>query len=249
MVERELFYVSPEDVFQDTLRLQRQEVHHLVNVRRKKKGDFFIAVDGRGTGYDCEIESIDKNTLTAKILKKHRFYGEPLFKLTLALAIHKKSRFEWVIEKATEVGVTGLIPILTKRTARNEQTLKPQRCERIALAAMKQSCRSFLPTITPAKNFESLCEDSSNFHIKLIAHEKETGKNLNDILQLEEKVLKRIKSGIVCIGPEGGFTNDEIDLANSYGFSTFGLGPRRLRTETAALVAASLVLDRVGELQ
>ncbi|MCH8872095.1 RNA methyltransferase, partial [candidate division KSB1 bacterium] len=68
-------------------------------------------------------------------------------------------------------------------------------------------------------------------------------------LQFEENVLQRKKSGILCIGPEGGFTNEEIDLANSYGFSTFGLGPRRLRTETAALVAASLVLDRVGELQ
>ncbi len=249
MVERELFYVSPEDVFHDTLRLQRQEVHHLLNVHRKKKGDFFIAVDGKGSGYDCEIESFDKNTLTAKILKKHRFYGEPLFKLTLALAIHKKSRFEWVIEKATEIGVTNIIPLLTKRTNQNEQTLKPQRSERIALAAMKQSCRSFLPTITPAKNFESLCEDSSNFPIKLIAHEKETSKNLNEILQFEEKGLQRIKSGIVFIGPEGGFTNEEIELANSSGFSTFGLGPRRLRTETAALVVASLILDRMGELQ
>ena len=249
MVERELFYVSPEDVFHDTLRLQRQEVHHLLNVHRKKKGDFFIAVDGKGSGYDCEIESLDKNTLTAKILKKHRFYGEPLFKLTLALAIHKKNRFEWIIEKATEIGVTNIIPLLTKRTNQNEQTLKPQRSERIALAAMKQSCRSFLPTITPARNFESICEDSSNFGIKLIAHEKETSKNLNEILQFEENVLQRITSGIVYIGPEGGFTNEEIDLANSYGFSTFGLGPRRLRTETAALVAASLVLDRVGELQ
>ncbi|TDI89264.1 MAG: 16S rRNA (uracil(1498)-N(3))-methyltransferase [Caldithrix sp.] len=249
MVERELFYVLPEDVFDDTLRLQRQEVHHLVKVHRKKKGDFFIAVDGRGTGYDCEIESLDKNNLTAKILKKYRFYGESLFKLTLALAISKKSRFEWVIEKATEVGVTGIIPLLTKRTARNEQNLQAQRCERIALAAMKQSCRSFLPTITPVKNFASLCENSSNFDIKLIAHEKETGNNLNDIFQLKENVLQRIKSGIVCIGPEGGFTNEEIELANSSGFTTFGLGPRRLRTETAALVSASLILNRMGELQ
>jgi len=249
MVERELFYVSPEDVFHDTLRLQRQEVHHLLNVHRKKKGDFFIAVDGKGSGYDCEIESFDKNSLTAKILKMHRFYGEPLFKLTLALAIHKKNRFEWVIEKATEIGVTNIIPLLTKRTILSEQTLKPQRSERIALSAMKQSCRSFLPTITPARNFESLCEDSSNFDIKLIAHEKKIGKNANEFLQFDENVLRRIKSGIVCIGPEGGFTNEEIDLANSYGFSTIGLGARRLRTETAALVAASLLLDRMGELQ
>jgi len=248
MVEREIFYVSPDDVFFDTLRLQRLEVHHLVNVHRKKKGDFFIAVDGMGTGYDCEIESLDKNNLTARILKKHRFYGEPLFKLTLALAMHKKSRFEWVIEKATEIGVTNIIPLLSKRTILSERSLKPQRFERIVLSAMKQSCRSFLPTI-PAKNFESLCEDSSNFDIKLIAHEKRTGKNLNEFLQFEENVLQRIKSGIVCIGPEGGFINDEIELANSYGFSTFGLGPRRLRTETAALVAASLILDRMGELQ
>ena len=114
---------------------------------------------------------------------------------------------------------------------------------------MKQSCRSFLPTITPAKNFESLCEDSSNFDIKLIAHEKKIGKNSNEFLQFDENVLQRIKSGILCIGPHGGFTNEEIDLANSSGFSTLGLGPRRLRTETAALVAASLILDRMGELK
>jgi len=78
---------------------------------------------------------------------------------------------------------------------------------------------------------------------------KRPAKNLNEILQFEEKGLQRIKSGIVCIGPEGGFTNEEIELANSSGFSTFGLGPRRLRTETAALVVASLILDRMGELQ
>ncbi len=249
MVERELFYVSPEDVFDDILRLQRQEVHHLVNVHRKKKGDFFIAVDGKGTGYDCEIESFDKNTLTAKILKKQRFYGEPLFKLTLALGIPKKSRFEWVIEKATEIGVMSIIPLLTNRTAWKEQSLKPQRCQRIALAAMKQSCRSFLPEIRPAMRFDSLCENSTDFDIKFLAHEKETSKNLHEIFRFEENLSQRIKSGIVCIGPEGGFTSEEIELANSSGFFTIGLGPRRLRTETAALAVASLILDRMGELQ
>ncbi len=247
MVERELFYVSPEDVFHDTLRLQRQEVHHLLNVHRKKKGDFFIAVDGKGSGYDCEIESFDKNTLTAKILKMHRFYGEPLFKLTLALAIHKKSRFEWVIEKATEIGVTNIIPLLTKRTNQNEQTLKPQRSERIALSAMKQSCRSFLPTITPPKNFESLCQDAPNFDIKLIAHEKETRKNLCEILQFEKNVLQRIKSGIVFIGPEGGFTQAEIDAAQSRGWQAVDLGPRILRVETATVALTSAVVVRLQE--
>ena len=91
MVERELFYVSPEDVFHDILKLKREEVHHLVNVHRKKKGDFFIAVDGRGTGYDCEIESIDENTLTAKILKKHSFMESPYLNLPSLLPYIKKA--------------------------------------------------------------------------------------------------------------------------------------------------------------
>lgn len=247
MAEREVFYVKPEDVSHDSLILRDREIHHLVNVRRKNTGDFFIAVDGNGTAYDCLIASIAPRTLQAKILKKHRFYGEPLFKLTLAAAIHKKARFEWVIEKATEIGVATLIPLLTIRTVMSEQALKPQRFERISISAMKQSCRSSIPQIEPPIDFTSLCETSTHYDIKLLAHEKELDISLNDII-LRENVPK-FKSGIVCIGPEGGFTTEEVELAKSSDFSIFGLGPRRLRAETAALIAVGLILDRMGELQ
>jgi len=177
MPHREYFFVRPQDVVGESLFLQKDEIHHLVHVHRKEVGESFLAVDGQGMVYECLIEKMQKDVLRAKIMKKHRRIGEPVFQLSLAMALTKKGRFDWVIEKGTELGISKFIPILTKRSMVNEKSAKPERWTRIALAAMKQCGRSYLPQIEPLKFLQAVCEYSSTYELKLIAHEKLRSKN------------------------------------------------------------------------
>ncbi len=249
MNAQDIFYVRPQDVDTDFLTLRKDEFHHLIHVLRKKTGDRFLAVDGEGTIYECLIEQLNHDALKSRILNRHKFIGEPAFKLALALAIPKKNRFDWVVEKCTEIGISQFFPLLTRRTIVKEKSVKIQRCTRIALAAMKQCRRSLLPRIEPPLKFSSLCKSSKEFNIKLLAHEQEKEQDLDDIFNklAKSNPLECVKSGILCIGPEGGFTEEEVELAVSYGFSTFSLGARRLRSETAAIVGAALLMDKMGE--
>jgi len=241
----ELFYVRPQDVSGEYVSLKKDEFHHLVHVCRKGRGDTFLAADGQANVYECQIERLGRSGLQARIIKKRKFMGEPAFQLTLALAVPKKERFEWVIEKATEIGVSKLIPLTTRRTIAHKKSLNYQRCSRIAMAAMKQCQRSLLPTVEPMQDFCTVCETAVG-ELKLLAHEKEPQIRLEAILK--NPGVGHAKSGIVCIGPEGGFTEEEVAFALAHGYAIFGIGPRRLRSETAALVAATLILDKMGEL-
>ncbi len=247
MDAQDIFYVHPQDVALDSLMIRGDEFHHLTHVLRKKSGERFAAVDGRGNYFDCEIELAQRDSLRAHILKKKRLFGEPVFKLTLALALLKKGKFEWVVEKATEVGASNFIPLQTEHTIPQSQSINPKRCQRIVLAAMKQSRRSILPAVAPVQSFDDLCRTAGEFDLKLLAHEKAGDASLDQILSNTES--RYLKSGLLCIGPEGGFSADEVALAQESGFAIFGMGPRRLRSETAAIVGAALVLDRLGELK
>lgn len=247
MDSTELFYVPPQQVQPEVLTVQGDEFHHLSHVLRKRTGDGFSATDGRGNVFDCLIDQIQKDSLTARIIKKKRFVGEPVLKLTLALALLKKGRFEWVVEKATEVGVSAFIPLQTERTVLRGSAANTRRCERIALAAMKQSNRSLLPSIASVQTFETVCRQSGGYSLKLLAHEKTSDVDLDRVMAHQDR--QYAKSAILCIGPEGGFTEDEVTFAKESGFAVFGLGPRRMRSETAAIVAAALILNRMGELK
>ncbi len=250
MTHKDFFYVRPEDVFEDSLTLLKDESHHLIHVHRKKIGDFFAAVDGNGTVYECQIQEVVKDRLKARIIKKRRNLGEPIFRLTLAVAVLKGGRFDFVVEKGTEIGVSRFVPVLSSRVIGSEHSDKPRRWQRIALAAMKQSGRSCLPGLELPVLFERVCENASDYDLKLIAHEKYHGQNLNTIFKniVQKRDLDFMKSGILLIGPEGGFTDEEVDFAAECGFTAFTLGSRRLRSETAALIGAALILDRMGEL-
>lgn len=246
----EFFYVRPEDVTDEYLTLQEDELHHLKNIYRKKAGDTFSAVDGMGCVYECQIEQLHRAELKARITRRDKLLGEPRFQLTTALAIPKKGRFEWLIEKGTEIGISEFIPVLTERTVAKDKSVDLNRCKRIALAAMKQCRRSRLPRIAEPKNFVEVCKNSDGYAFKLLAHERSVEQSLEDVLpnSKNQRHLKSAKSGILCVGPEGGFTEQEVNLASEWGFSVIGLGIRRLRSETASLIGSALILDRMGEL-
>ncbi|MFQ5636570.1 MAG: RsmE family RNA methyltransferase [bacterium] len=248
MEKSDFFYIRPEDVTGDFLVLAKGETHHLKNVFRKKIGDRFSAVDGMGNAFDCQIVILEKDTCRARILKRTQFVGEPSFQLTTALAIPKKSRFEWLVEKGTEIGISKFIPLLTERTVVKAKSINMTRCKRIALSAMKQSWRCVLPEIEEPLDFVRLCKNADIYNIKLVAHEKSPVTTFDDILgRRQTQNLQQLKTGLLCVGPEGGFSDDEVRLARDCGFTMVGLGKRRLRSETASLIGSALILDRVGE--
>ncbi len=241
------YHVSTEDVTKEGLTLRESEAHH-ATVNRQRSGDRIIASDGRGMAYECTILAMSRGQVEAKIDRTVPNRGEPALRLTLAVALPLKSKFEWIVEKGTEIGVSEFIPLLSERTLAKAVSVKHDRCTRIALAAMKQSCRSKCPEIRPAVSMRQLLNVGDDYDCKALAHESSRQLNMRSLLDLSGQGPVCWKSGLLCIGPEGGFTDDEVQSAADNGFGIVGLGPRRLRTETAALVASALVLDVFGEL-
>jgi 16S rRNA (uracil1498-N3)-methyltransferase len=232
------FYVKLEDVTSHGLTLRGDESKHLVRVLRKNIGDRIFATDGNEMMYEAVIVDIGKTETHCTIAAMHRKYNEPSVDVTLAVSLLKNpARFEYVVEKTTELGVRTILPISCEHTiSRNE---KHERLEKIALSAMKQCGRSWLPRIQPLQSFRVFIENSTHYQLKFIFHEKaESSHTIASELKLHED----IHSVLIVVGPEGGFTEDETDYANHAGFKSISLGTRRLRTETAAVVAVSHVL-------
>jgi RNA methyltransferase, RsmE family len=232
------FYVNQEDISSHGLILRGDESKHLVRVMRKNIGDRIFVTDGNDTMYEAVIVGYGKTDARCDIAAMHRKYHEPSLDVTLAVSLLKNpARFDYLVEKATELGVRTIIPLLSERTIPQHE--KHDRLEKIALAAMKQCGRSWLPRIQPLQKYELVVGNSSHWPLKFIPHEK------TDSLQTISSELKNhddVHSVLITIGPEGGFSEDEVALAEHNGFKLISLGSRRLRTETAAVVTMAELL-------
>lgn len=236
-MSQEYFYIEPASINGSFVMISGDEAKHISRVLRKEPGEMIWVSDGCGCVYETLIRSIYPYGVECEILKAHPRLHEPQIELTLAIGLLKNpSRMDWIIEKGTELGVTHFLPLITRYTI--AQSVKEERWRSIALAAMKQSGRCVLPKIFPPMKFKDALEYAEPSEVKLIPFEK-----TERILFIGE-VMKRHtpSSAIIFIGPEGGFTDEEIRNAEESGCMQVSLGPRRLRTETAALVAASWVV-------
>lgn len=243
MPRREVFYAPAKNFEGDFVTLLDEELHHLTRVLHHKVGERITVVDGAGiAAVDSEIVELTREFARVRILKKVRRYGEPYVHLTLAQAVPKGSRFDWVIEKATELGVSEFWPLLCARGEVEAGENKLERWRRLALAAMKQSCRSFLPIIHAPLTFETMCQQSRDYQLGLFAHEGSD----EAARRLAHAALPR--KTLIAIGPEGGFTEEEIQQARAANMQTLSLGPRRLRSETAGLVAVTKLFTILGQL-
>ena len=242
MERHDTYYVSPRNVRKDHVVLTDDEVHHLSRVKRHKKGDHVWAVDGEGGAYEIELTEISVTRALGMIRQTRRRVGESLSELTLAQAMIKSDRFEWVIEKCVEIGVHRIIPLITENTIVKAGSGKHARWTRIALGAMKQSGRSMLPEICEPRDFKKALSMGTECATRLIAH---VGPGSRPIKVGNSD--KRSK-GIALVGPEGGFTDEEIELATEHQFIPVLLGPRRLRAETAGIVISTIILSAWGEL-
>lgn len=231
----DFFYVDPKDVHGVVLIIQGDEHKHLARVLRKKVGDHIMVTDGNDHLYEVTIRSFDHNAAECEILDAKQRVNEPKNDITLAVSLLKNpARLDFIVEKATELGVRAIIPMVSERTIPRHE--KHTRLEKIALAAMKQCGRSYLPKVFMLSSFDAVVGNADDHDLRLIPHEKtEQSHFVGSVL----KHHPNAKSVLILIGPEGGFTEEELRLASDRGFIPISLGPRRLRSETAAISALS----------
>jgi 16S rRNA (uracil1498-N3)-methyltransferase len=232
----EYFYTPPDHITTQQLTIDGDEFSHLAHVMRKKPADTIRVVDGNGTAYDATITEITKRSALCTIHSRHTRVHEAEIDMTLAVALLKNgSNFDFLVEKTTELGVNAIIPLRTERTI--PQHAKIDRWQKLALAAMKQSGRCVLPRVAALTSFKDFLAATTTASLRLIPHEKV------ELPTIAQKIQHgKHFSAVVCIGPEGGFSDEEIDAAIRAGFTPVSLGARRLRTETAAIVAVAAVL-------
>ena len=232
----DFYYSPPENISEDSITLEGDEFIHLAKVMRKKINDVLHIVDGLGFIYECKISEINKNNLSAEIVSKKESTNEPNLNISLALGLLKNpSKYDFVVEKATELGVKKIIPFTSKFTI--AQKPKIDRWQNLAVSAMKQSQRAFLPVITECISFKNLMNISTD--IKLIA-------DMESEQFLTENHDNINREALILVGPEGGFSDEEIGEALANGFRKFNLSNMRLRAETAAIASIPLLIERLG---
>jgi 16S rRNA (uracil1498-N3)-methyltransferase len=233
----EHYFTNKENINREKLFIIGDEAHHLYQVLRKNKGEEIFVTDGERNLYKTVIERIAKDRIECDILESFYNINEPEKELTLYQSLLKNpARFEFVIEKATELGVYEIVPIITENVV-NKSTHRTERWQSIALSAMKQSQRCYLPKISSPISFADAIQKPECDSLKLIAHEKE------DNYKFQAGVYKFNKSVSIFIGPEGGFIPQEVDNAVSNGFKILNLGKRKLRSETAGILAVGRLLN------
>lgn len=225
----QLFYglIQGENVL-----LDGEEARHAAKVLRKKPGDDLKVIDGSGTLFSCRITAIDRDKLVAAIVNREADFGKVPYALHLAIAPTKNiDRLEWMLEKATEMGLTSVTPLITKNSERIR--LREDRLMRILISAAKQSYKGHVPELRPILKFDDFVKQSF-VGLRYIAHCYDTPR------KPFVKVVNAAKPVQICIGPEGDFTVAEVEAATKAGFAAVSLGASRLRTETAGLVAVSV---------
>lgn len=226
-----LFY-TPE-LLAETYRLSEEESKHCVRVLRLTEGEKLFLVDGKGLFCEAVIIAANPKACILNVIDRKEKYGKRNYQLTIGAAPTKNiDRYEWFLEKATEIGIDVVIPLLSRYSERKE--IKPERLEKVMISAMKQSIKAYLPVLNPMQTFKKTIADPFPGQ-KFIAHCYEGEKPLlRDAVEKGNDVL-------ILIGPEGDFSTEEVELAINEGFIPISLGTSRLRTETAALVACHTV--------
>ncbi|OLE52718.1 MAG: hypothetical protein AUG51_16740 [Acidobacteria bacterium 13_1_20CM_3_53_8] len=232
--------------------LAQEEARHMRDVLRLRRGDEVFVFDGEGREFVCEIEEI--RSLDALLFVKDEVKPscpESPLDLTLAVALLKGEKFDLVVQKATELGATRIVPVITKLAdvrVRDEKDAERRvaRWQRIMMEAAKQCGRARVPEIFGLTDFTSLVRGStSNVDEKFLIFSERGGQGLNEIIP----VIKRPESLTALVGSEGGWTDEEIEMARDAGWLVVTLGGRTLRAETAAIVVAALLQHLLGDLK
>jgi 16S rRNA (uracil1498-N3)-methyltransferase len=242
------FFVNPDAITPPTVRITGDLLHHLRSSLRVHAGDFLVLNDGCGARYRVEVTQLTAQVIDTRIINQHT---EPSCKnvpIVLGQAFIKGDKMDWVIQKATELGVATIVPIHSTHSVikPNRERLEHQRSrwERIARDAAQQSERWTIPTIADPTDLVGISRQYASSPLKSILAERSSGPSLATVplpLDCQHPI-------VLLVGPEGGWAPDEQRLAQEQGFLPLTLGPRILRAETAAIAALSILQSRLDEM-
>ncbi|MCH5188429.1 MAG: 16S rRNA (uracil(1498)-N(3))-methyltransferase [Oscillospiraceae bacterium] len=238
------FLIDKEKIQGNTAVLDGEILKHIKTVLRMKAGDGLTLCDGEGMFYDAVIRSLGESA-EADITSAYPAPTEPKLKITLFQAVPKNPKLEFIVQKATEIGVVEIIPVNTARiVAKLEKDSKLERLRKIAREAAAQSKRGVVPRVGECVSFAEAVRMAKEMDLAVIPYEDEHTTSIKECLR-----GRTAKTLALFIGPEGGFDEAEVALARENGLLAATLGPRILRTETAGLVAASICLYELGEME
>lgn len=253
------FYLPFDSISGDAFRLEGPEAHHLVKVLRYREGQRLVLFDGKGGRFEGVIEKIGEDGSVSGKVTSCLTAQAPRAEAAVCLyqGLLKASHWDWVLEKGTELGAAAFVPVLTPRTVvllrEGAREAKKDRWSRLVMAAAKQCGRADLPEVREPVEFRDAIRALPKGGLALLAYEGLAGASAGETLRagLREAVREKRETPLsvsLFVGPEGGFSPDEVELARGLGALIFGLGPRILRAETAALAALSLVQYELGQL-
>lgn len=244
------FFVSPTDISGETVTFPRDISRQIGRVLRMSPGDEVTALDDTGWEYIVSLSVVNTTRVEGRIINRRKGHGEPAVRLTLYQAMIRPERFEWALQKCTELGVSRFVPIITHRTERRSRDVsanRRKRWRRIIREAAEQSRRSRLPALEDPQTLEEALKSAPR--PVLMAWEGETVHSLRSSLESRSHEEDGPGTVSIIIGPEGGFDHAEVELARKYNVATIGLGSRILRSETAAVALTTAVMYESGELE
>jgi len=228
-------FIGNFDFENERIRIEDSEiVKQIRNVLRLRSGDVAILSDGRLNEAEAKIINMEKDYLEMELLKRKRSESEPAVRATLYCSILKKENFEFVAQKATEVGISEIVPVVTARTVKTN--LKQERLEKIVKEASEQSERGIVPKLESIMAFSEAIKYASQNHLNLFFDR--SGEDIKKIIS--NLKIKDVKNAGIFIGPEGGWDDFEIETAKSAGFRIVSMGKLNFRAETAAIIGSYL---------
>ena len=227
------FYSKRANKRDGAFRIEGDEAHHIIKVLRYKIGYKLVVFDGSGYDYDCSVREIGKDYVIAGIDTVTPNDTEPGVSLRLFQCITKPDKMDFIVQKAVELGVSEIVPVLT---GRSEKTVNVEKLERVAISAAKQCGASRLPKISSPVTLDEIGVEN----LLIFAYEGEKSRTLRDVS------LAKFKRIDLLVGPEGGFSEDEALKISNKGALTVSLGKRILRAETASIMLCGLVLYKAG---
>lgn len=244
------FMVAPNNITNEEITLEGDDLKHLSQVLRLRPGDTIHVFDGSGIEYEASIISSDKSRAIARINTSFQNKTEPETRVTLFQGIPKGEKMELIIQKGVELGVHSIVPVITSRTVvklnKKDSEKKAERWTKISIEAAKQCRRAYVPQILEPISFDEALVKAEDFSAVLLLYENEGKKCLKERLKCYN--INKIKDIALFVGPEGGFTLEEVRNYTDKGYDIVSLGKRILRVETATISVLSIIMYEMGEM-
>lgn len=238
------FFVLPTAIQRNSVHFTLEQVHQLRNVLRMRAGEDILVLDNAGSEYHVRLQEPTQDRVQGAILERRAATGEPRTRVILYQALLKADKLEWVLQKGTEIGIAAFVPISSERSVPDAGKNKFARWGQIVTEAAEQAGRGKIPPLEPLQPFaQALQTAQRNGGLVLMPWEQENARDLRGALEASDADTIHL-----FIGPEGGWTAQEVELAQAHGAVPITLGPRILRAETAGLAAASAIFYARGDL-